>query len=1080
MILSDYSIRNRTTVFVLMLIIFIVGVYSYVVLPREAAPDIQIPYIVVTTAYKGVAPSDIESSITKEIEKKIRSISDVDEIISTSAEGISTITAKFLPSTDLDTALQKVRDKVDAAKGEMPNDIDEPTVSEINISEFPIMLLNIHGPCGLLKLKDIADDLKDDLEKIDGVLEARISGGLTRQIRIEVDPYRLTAYHLPVPLLLEVIAAENQNVSGGALDISEAKYSVRVEGEFLQPAEIFTLVVHEVDGKPVYLSDVAAVRDSFEDRLSISRFNGQESVTVSVVKRAGKNIVEIADKVRTIIADYQARMPTDTRIDVTLDQSKTIGMMVKDLENNMITGLILVVAVLMVSMGLRNSFLVALAIPFSMLLTFAVLMAMGITLNMIVLFSLILVLGMLVDNAIVIVENIYRHVQEGTPRIQAAMVATAEVAWPVITSTLTTLAAFIPMLWWTGIMGEFMSFLPKTLIIALTASLLVALVINPTLCAVFVRVKGWKTGPAGQGGPGVPHASGDEGLPPTSALGARFIAGYRAVLSVAIRPWVRPAIVVGGIVLLAASAMAFGLLNGKVEFFPQGDPNNAQVNVTLPVGTRLEETDRVALVIEEVVRKYQATDGADPRRNIKFVTTTVGGGGSSTMGGFLGGAGAGGSNKAQISIEFFDFDDRQVPSDTTVKALREFLVGFPGVEVKVDVEKDGPPTGKPVEIRVCGDEYDRLVELSDQVKGIVAAIPGVADLDDDYDSGKPELRVVVDRQRAGLLGLTTGAVAQTLKAAVNGIQVGKYREGNDDYDIVVRLPERYRREITDIEALTVATAGGKQVPLSAVARIRYTSGLASIQRINEKRTITVSSDVIKGHPNNSNQIIRLAGEKLKDLKLPSGYSIVFAGEQEEQNKAADFLLKAGVAAILGIALILVAQFNSVTLPIVIMLSVLLSWIGVFFGLVVMDMPFGIIMTGIGVISLAGVVVNNAIVLIDYTEKLRARGLGLTEAVVRAGCVRLRPVLLTAITTILGLIPMVLGWNLDFRDMQFNWKSESSIWWGPMATAVVFGLTVATVLTLVVVPAVYIMLDPLRAGWDRRHHDPARDRTSPPA
>jgi multidrug efflux pump subunit AcrB len=480
----------------------------------------------------------------------------------------------------------------------------------------------------------------------------------------------------------------------------------------------------------------------------------------------------------------------------------------------------------------------------------------------------------------------------------------------------------------------------------------------------------------------------------------------------------------------------------------------------------------MARIIEDIVRQYQVTDGADPRRNIKFLTTTVGGEGAS-FGSFMGGGGSG-ANKAQISLEFFDFLDRDVPSDTTVKALRERLTGVPGVEVKVDIEKDGPPTGKPVEIRVSGDDFAPLVDLAAKVKAIVAAIPGVTDLDDDYDSGKPELRVVIDRQRAGQLGLTTGAVAQLLKAAVNGIEVGKYREGNDDYDIVVRLPEKYRREITDIEALTVATASGEQVPLSAVARIRYTSGVASIKRIDEKRTITVYSDVIQGHPNNSNDIIRIAAEKLKALSLPSGYSIAFAGEQEEQNKASAFLLRSGVIAILAIALILVTQFNSITLPFIIMLSVLLSWIGVFFGLTVLNTPFGVIMTGIGVISLAGVVVNNAIVLIDYTEKLRARGLPLAEAVIQAGAVRLRPVLLTAITTILGLLPMVLGWNLDFRDMQFNLKSESSIWWGPMATAVVFGLTVATVLTLVVVPAVYMMLDRVRSRWEHKHHDPARD------
>jgi multidrug efflux pump len=1059
MILSDTAIRHRTTVFVLMLIIAVVGGYSYVALPREATPDVEIPYIIVTTTYKGVSPSDVEASITKEIEEKIGAISEVDEITSTSDEGISTIVIKFFSGTDVDNALQKVRDKVDQAQAEMTDpDIDEPAISEVNLSEFPIMMLNIHGPCGLLKLKDIAEDLEEEIERVDGVLEARISGGLTRQIRVEIDPHRLAAYQLPVLSIFETITSENQNVSGGSLDIAEAKYSVRVEGEFVLPSEIINLIVYERGGKPIYLSDIATVRDAFEDRLSISRFDGSESVTVSVVKQAGKNIVEIADKVREIIAAYERRLPTGTAIDVTLDQSKIVRLMVKDLENNLITGMILVVIVLMIAMGVRNSVLVAVAIPFSMLITFAILQAMGVTLNLVVLFSLILVLGMLVDNAIVIVENVYRHRQEGLPRVKAAMVATSEVAWPVITSTLTTLGAFAPMLWWPGMMGQFMAYLPRTLIVALLASLFVAMIINPTLCSVFVKPGRRKKA----------TGTGDAGHWLTDA--------YRAVLTVAIRPGMRIGVVLVAVLCLVASGYLFVKVNGKVELFPEPDPAVAQVNISMPVGTRLEETDRVAREVEKIVREFQyVDDGSDPKRNIRYITTNVGSA-SGTWAGFMGGGGGGGSHKAQISFEFLDFDDREVSSDTTVKALRKRLVGIPGADIKVDVEEEGPPTGKPVAIRIAGDEYDELLRIAERVKALVAEIPGVTDLDDDYDEGKPELRIDVDRQRARLLDLNTGVVAQKLKAAVNGIEVGKYRQGNDDYDIIVRLPEKFRRSIADIEALTIATPTGKAVPLSTVATIRYTAGLASINRIDEKRAVTVSSEVIKGHENNANKVIEIAEKKLKSLDLPPGYSISFVGEQEEQNKATAFLAKAGVIAIFVIALILVTQFNSVSLPFIILLSVILSWIGVFLGLVVFNMPFGIIMTGVGVISLAGVVVNNSIVLIDYTEKLRQRGLPLIEAVIQAGTVRLRPVLLTAVTTILGLLPMVLGWNIDFRAMVFNFKSESSVWWGPMATVVVFGLGVATVLTLVVLPAVYVMLNRLRNFWGRHVHDDAHDRT----
>ncbi|MBN2583348.1 MAG: efflux RND transporter permease subunit [Planctomycetes bacterium] len=1058
MIISDTAIKHRTTVIVLMILIAVIGASSYVTLPREAAPDIQIPIIIVTTTYSGVAPEDIENLVTYEIEKKLKNLSDVDEITSTSTEGISTVAIKFLPNTDIDDALQKVRDKVDQAKPEMPSDIDEPAIAEINVSEFPIMLLNIHGPGGLVMLKEIAEDLQDDIEKIDGVLEAQITGDLTRQIRVEVDPYRLAAYRIPVSELFARIAAENKNVSGGTIDMPAAKYSARVEGEFADPREIYDLIVDPRGGKPLYLSDVAVVRDTFEDRLTYSRFDGTESITVAVVKRAGANIVRIADQVREIVRTYEERLPDAIRIDVSNDQSEFVDMMVADLENNMLSGLILVVIVLMVVMGVRNSVLVALAIPFSMMITFAALTALGITMNMIVLFSLILVVGMLVDNAIVIVENCYRHMQEGATRVRAAMKATSEVAWPVITSTLTTVAAFMPLLFWPDIIGDFMSYLPKTVIIALTASLFVAMVINPTLCAIFLRIKG-------------NTAAGNTDTPMQSnPLGRAILNAYERILSVAIVPGVRGLIILVGFVLLVMAVMAFNALNGQVEFFPEGDPRVARINIELPVGTPLEVTNEVARGIEEKVLAYRYTDGADPWRNVKHVTTDVGKGGGDI---FSGGGGID-SHLAVISIQFIDYTDRKVKSRNTIEKLREALGGMAGVQVQVVVEEEGPPTGKPIEIEVSGDEYDVLVPLCEKITGIVKSVPGVTDLDDDYDPGKPELRVVVERQRAALMNLSTGTIATSLKAAINGIEVSKYRDGNDDYDIVVRLPEQYRKRVSDIEALTIAGPGGQPVPLSAVGHIEYTSGLASIRRTDLRRAITITADVIKGY--NSDQVL---GEVMKALKgvtdtLPAGYFVAYRGEKEDMDKSQAFLLKAGIIALLVIAMILVSQFNSVLLPVIILLSVVLSWIGVFSGLAVTGKPFGVIMTGLGMISLAGIVVNNAIVLIDYINKLRDRGLEAVQAVIQAGRTRLRPVMLTAITTVLGLAPMALGWNVDIRGMSFNTDSESSLWWGPMAVAVIFGLAVSTLLTLVVVPAVYIMVDGVRQRWTTKHHDAARD------
>jgi len=1020
MIVTNLAIRNRTTVYVVVLSIFIFGAYSYWVLPRESAPDAKIPYVIITTTYSGVSPADMETSVTIPIENKLKSLSDVKKITSTSSEGVSSINMEFEPTIDIDTALQKVRDKVDQARAELPQEADEPTVREVNISDFPIMMINIAGEVGIVRLKEIGKDMKDDIEGVRGVLEVKVLGAPEREIRIEVDPDRLAAYRVPVGSLLALVESENVNVSGGAVDTPEAKFQLRVPGEFVDPREIETLVVLTQDGKPIYLTDVAKITDTFKDRTSYSRINGQECVTVSVQKRAGENAIQIIDAIKQVIAGWEKRLPPGAHIEISLDQSVQIRDMVHDLENNMASGFILVAGVIFLAMGWRNAIFVSLAIPTSMLITFSVLHITGVTLNFVVLFALILALGMLVDNAIVIVENIYRHMQEGYPRFAAARMGAAEVAWPVTASTLTTVAAFAPLLFWPDIIGEFMGYLPRTVIIALTASLFVGLVVSPAVCSSFMKVK--------------------KQVDFETRRRNWFLRGYGTLLEAALS---NRAVTVALFALALVSVLALYVRYGEgVELFPESDPNRAYVNIKAPEGTSLDKVNGITLEVESRLKQF---------RNIKRVVANVGAQG----GGFFGGGG-GGLNTSQVSIDFLDFSDRVEPSSSTSKKIREAVSDIPGAEITVKKEEHGPPTGAPVNIEISGEDFDTLAILVRQVKERIGTVPGLVDLRDDYEQARPELRFVVDRNRAKLLGLDTNTIGFFLKTAVLGTKVGTFRQGNDEYDITLRLPFSQRDEPDKITRLYVPTMTGEMIPVSSLANVKYSGGLGSITRVSQKRVITVMGYNEEGFL--SDKILAECRARLAGLPLPPGYALSYTGENEERQKAGSFLSKAFVVALLLIASILVAQFDSIVEMFIIMASVIFSLIGVFAGLLVTHKPFGIIMTGIGVISLAGVVVNNAIVLLDYVERLRNMGLDCRQALVRAGMTRIRPVLLTAMTTMLGLVPMAVGVSYDFVKFRWVLSSESSQWWSQMAVAVIFGLAVATLLTLVVVPVMYSIID----------------------
>lgn len=1066
MIIPDSAVKNRISVLVLVIITVLVGIYAYSVLPREDEPDITIPYVFVSSDYKGVASADIETAITIPIEKKLKGLEGVKKISSVSSEGLSQITIEFVPGTSIDEVLRKVKDKVDEAGRDLPSDMEEdPTVFEVNFSEMPIVVYSISGPQGSTALKALADDLKEDMESVAGVLEVTVTGGREREILIEVDPEKLAYYHIPITDFANAVTSENANTSGGALNMGDGRYQLRVPGEFTSPEELFGLVIKRHNGKPVYLKEVARVIDTHKEEESRARLNGHEAVNISVKKRSGENVLAICAKLEEIVSHHQKGWPDTTLITKLMNKEKNIRVMVADLENNILSGLLLVVAVLFFALGFRNAFLVGLAIPLSMLISFTVLYALGITLNMVVLFSLTLALGMLVDNAIVIVENIYRFMEQGSSRVEAAMKASSEVAYPVIGSTLTTVAAFCPMLFWPGIMGEFMRYLPLTLIITLSSSLFVALVINPALAAFFMRA----------GSPSAPSA--ECPAPPATELPVeikgRILSSYAGLLQVALRH--RAKVITGSFLSLFLLFFVWLIVVGiekPMEFFPAVDPQNVFVNIDPPEGANLDYCDRLVREVEMRIatgtdefpitpsyadalalqthtdRKGRSFKAPSDFNNVEHIyANSVQRFGSNLFAE---------NSPNHLGVQFVDYEERTRPSAEAVQLLRNRVKHIAGARITVKQEQGGPPTGDPINIEIAGDDFPTLGRLSAAVQQRLATIVGIEDVRDDFVNNIPTVRIRIDRKRAALFGLSTGAIGAALKTAYNGTKISTFREAGDDYDITVRMPERFRNAPDTLHTLLIPAEDGTLVPLSALSTMDYAGSLGDITRINHNRVVTIKANV--DEQIKPGTVLRMEAEELLGtFPLPEGYSLSFTGENEEEQNAKAFLSKAFLLAILLIFLILVTLFNSVVQPLIILTSVILSLGGVFLGLALMGYPFGIIMSGVGVISLAGVVVNNAIVLIDYTNKLREAGMDVDEAIIAAGATRLRPVMLTAITTVLGLIPMVTGISINFRELSIATVSETSQYWKSMSVVVIFGLVIATILTLVVVPTLYSLL-----------------------
>jgi multidrug efflux pump subunit AcrB len=1111
--LSSFSVDNSTSVIILTLIITVLGLGAYRTMPKESFPEIVIPTVYVGTPYPGNSPVDIENLITRPIEKELKSLNNVKDIKSTSVQDFSSIVVEFTPGVELGKAIQDVKDAVDKAKSELPSDLDrEPNVLEVNTSDFPIMNVNISGPYSEQELKRFGEYLEDAIEKLPEISKADLAGTVEREIQINVDPYKMESVGLSFGDISGAIQSENLTISGGNIKNGDFERTLRVDGEFTSPEDLLNIIVKTDQQKIVYLRDVAEVKDTFKDRTSYARSKNLPVITINVTKRSGENLLDAADKIKEIIETTKAnRFPENLEISITNDQSKQTRIQVSDLENSIIFGIILVVLVLMFFMGFRNALFVGSAIPLSMFISFLVLDAFGITLNLMVLFSLILALGMLVDNGIVVVENIYRLMQEGKPAVQAAKEGVGEVAWPIITSTLTTLAAFLPLAFWDDLVGEFMKYLPITLIIVLSASLFVALVINPVMTSMFMKIEDMTKEKPKKGIVRIAgvlaglsllfYVIGWNSLGSLSMVSAVFTLvnvfllrkairwfqsvflvklenNYEATLRFALKGK-NPYLIFGGTFgLLVFSIVLLGVSSPKVLFFPDNQPQLVNVFIEFPIGTSIEATNTfVDKMEDEMVDKLTPYSGI-----IESVITQVGEGtGDPTEGPSLQST----PHKAKITIGFVDYIDRQgIDTNEAMEVIRALVEKYPGVLITVNKQRNGPPVGNPVNIEFVGENYEELIAFVEQTKVYLESnsIQGLEELKTDLSLGNPEVVVRIDREKARRFGLSTSSIATELRTSLFGLEVSKYKEGEDDFPILLRLDKDTRY---DINALVNKKIGfrdkfgdKKEVPISAVADIQYGSTYGSVKRKDSEKAVTMFSNVLDGaNPTEINAQIK---ELMGSYPVPEGITVKYTGEQEEQAKSQAFLLRALGIAVSMIFLIIVAQFNSVISPFIIMTSVLFSTIGVFLGLVIFNMDFVVIMTGIGIISLAGVVVNNAIVLIDYTDLVRSRKreeLGIVKgqyltmpdllgSIIEAGKTRLRPVLLTAITTVLGLIPLAIGMNINFAtllsefDPQFYIGGDNAAFWGPMAWTVIFGLTFATIITLVLVPVMYLLTDKL--------------------
>lgn len=1101
---TSWAIDNKVSIFILSIIITLAGLQVYNTIPKEQFPEIVIPTIYVSTVYPGTSPADMENLVTKPIEKEIKAISGIKKLTSNSLQDFSNVIVEFGTEVNVAEAKQKIKDAVDKARSELPTDLpQEPVVLEIDLSEIPIMYVNISGNFDLARLKQYADNIKDKIEGVKTINRVDLVGALDREIQVDVDMYRMQAAQITMDDIERAIKYENMTISGGSVNTGPMKRAIRVVGEFKEVDELENIIVTALPGTPVYLKDIATIHDGFKEKESYARLNGENVITLNVIKRSGENLIATADDIRALIEAEKDKLPKDLKITITGDQSVFTRTTVHDLVNTIIIGFILVTLVLMFFMGTTNAMFVGLSVPLSSFLAFLFMPSIDFTLNMIVLFSLLMALGVVVDDAIVVIENTHRIFANGRRKItDAAKEAAGEVFMPVLAGTLTTVAPFLPLAFWGGVVGKFMFFLPITLILTLMASLLVAYIINPVFAAQFMKpefrnedgfakkTKKRTLQIASLGFAGlatIMYLSGSYGMGNFLVFVVGLLWLNRYVLSPAIikfqdKQWPvvqgayekllrwaltgkRPvALLVSMLGLLVATIVITGMAANsgrlKVTFFPEGDPNFVYTYITLPVGTDQVVTDSITKIVEERVAKVIGKD--NPIVESLIANVAIGAGDP------MAGDNATSPNKGKVTVAFVEFAKRNGESTVPyLDSIRQAVKGIPGVEIAVDKEQNGPPTGKPINIEISGDDFAVLGEVSNKLKRYLDSIQiaGVEELKSDLEISKPELLISIDRERAQREGLSTAQIGSEIRAAVFGKEVSKYRDANDEIPIQLRYHVDQRQDVEQLINTRITyrdmNAGGaiRQIPLSSVAKIEYTNSYGSIKRKNQKRVVTMSSNVLSGYT--ANEVVFEINKALADFDAPEGYTIVMTGEQEEQAETGAFLSTAMLISIGLIFMILVIQFNSVNKSLIILSEIVFSIIGVLLGFIITGMSISVVMTGIGIVALAGIVVKNGILIVEYIDvMLEKPGTSLREAIIQAGKIRMTPVMLTAFSTILGLIPLAVGLNIDFGTLfsELNphifFGGDSVAFFGPLSWTIIFGLAFATFLTLILVPIMY--------------------------
>ena len=1144
--ISSWAVDNRVTVYIITFLIVIMGTVAFMTMPRESFPEIIENKIYISSVFPGNSAEDVEKLVVKPLEKQIKNISGVAKVTSSSFQDYGMIIVEFDDKITLLEAKQKIKDKVDNSKADanwpvMDNGSKvEPDVFELNLSEeMPILNINLEGNYTTQQLKKYGELLQDDIEEISEVKKVDILGVDDKEVEIAVDIFKMTAAQVSFDDIQNAVKSENMTLSGGNLLSQGSRNNIRIVGEIKDPAELNDIIVKS-QGGTVYLKDIAVVSFKEKEKTTYAREKGKEVVMLNVKKRAGQNMISAIDQVKEKLEKAKTTyLPKDLKLEQTSDQSSKVEHQVEELSNHVVFGIILVMIVLMFTMGLRNSLFVGAAIPLSMMIAFTILSALGVTLNTMVLFGLVMGLGMLVDDGIVVVDNVFANMKKGMPRVQASKVGIGEIAWPVISSTATTLMAFLPFALWPGTMGKFMKYFPLTLTVVLTASLFVAMVINAAMTAGSMDIddknitkKNLKfytliLAIVGILFMALGYSLDNKFLRAIGHLSMIFLGlmwlyhiklfqwtqdfqhsffpkveiKYQAFLSKILtkkRSW----FALGGIIgLLFFSFVLLGVFPRKVLFFPDNIPNQVITYIEYPQGTSIEKTNKATLFVEKqiisILQKY-----VDPKTDKNFLAESI----VSQVGVGAGnpqvdaGSASETPYKGKVTINFSEFKFRKgIDTFKILEEIRGKVKGIAGATVTVEKDANGPPAGYPISIQVSGDDYEKMLKESDKMITFLNSknIPGIERLNVDINHQSPELEVKVDRVNAGSIGVSTRQLGFTLRRSVYGQEISTFKEGNDDYNIVMRMQDDQRKNENVLfnQSLTFRNPNNgqiMQVPIAAVSKTSKSTTYNQIKRKNNKRIMTIYSNVLTGF--NGNEITAQIQTELKGYKLPNDVSYSFSGVQEEQGKNQSFLMYALFLALAGIALIIVLQFNSVSKTVVILFTVVLSFSGVFYGYVIAQMDFVVLMTMMGIIALSGVVVKNGIVLMDFFVLLLDKKVidkkveshddlslkEIKEVIIESGKSRLRPVLLTALTAVLGLIPLAIGLNFDFLSLitdlnpHFFMGGDNVVFWGPLAWTIIFGLTYATVLTLVMVPVMFYLVKRTKY-WlrDRRNARAAR-------